>query len=302
MINLNNYIILKESKQETTANSDRLEKLKKWLSNKKYSKYVETLQKMLDDPKAKTLLEDGFGGDLGDIDFDFEVKLLTAKSLIPTQKEIDVDKSIKHVLTKVNNIKPDFDETKDGIVVNDMPLVTFRGNYVIDGHHRWSEIVMINPDGKMLCYDYDAPTISPIQMLKAVQGSIAAVLSKDDNAEMPKNDTKGTNIYSEKWNAKKISEYIKKTMTDDVYEELKNYYPKINSKNELIKILTDNILSMKVNNVPIEHAPDRKIMPQPDKAGTDRDNEKTSKETASPDDEGSALNRIKNGKFIDDVL
>ena len=37
---------------------------------------------------------------------------------------------------------------KDEIITAGMPLVTFRGNYVIDGHHRWSECAMINPKVK----------------------------------------------------------------------------------------------------------------------------------------------------------
>lgn len=298
-IGLKQFVDLFESKETTSSNSDRLAKLEKWLKNKKYTEYIKALDKMLKDPKAKTLLADGFGGDLGDIDFDFEVKMITAKSLIPTQSEIDVKKSLEHPLTQVENIPDVFNI--NGIVVNDSPIVTFRGNYVIDGHHRWSEVAMINPDGLMMCYDYDAK-ISPVQMLKAVQGSIAAVIANDKDAKLPKSETKSQNIYDSKFDAKKIEEYINKTIKDDVVKELCKYYPKCNTKRDVVKILTDNVMTMKVDNPPMNHSQERDIMPQPDKAGSDRKDKETSKSTSAPDDKGSALARMKDGKFEKDIL
>ena len=140
MVGLEDYIF--ENARTTHSNKERKEELEKWLKGKKYPDYVKILNKMLDDPKAKTLLEDGFGGDLGDTKFVFKVKLIKPLKLRPTQNEIDVDKSVKHSLTNSDNMKDLF---KDEIITAGMPLVTFRGNYVIDGHHRWSECAMINP-------------------------------------------------------------------------------------------------------------------------------------------------------------
>ena len=178
MINLTQFI--NESARSTNSNEERRIELEKWLKNKKYNEYVKVLDKMLDDPKAKTLLVDGFGGELGNTKFIYSVKRIPASNLRPTQSEIDVDKSLKMFLTNPENIKTDFTED---IVIANMPLVTFRGNYIIDGHHRWSEVAMINPSGKMVCFDYDAD-ISPIQMLKAVQGSIAAVMAEKGETDM----------------------------------------------------------------------------------------------------------------------
>ena len=144
MIDINEYInTVYEAKQESTSNKERLEQLEKWLKDKKYPDYVKTLNRMLKDPKARVLLQDGFGADLGDIKFNFQPRLIRAGSLVPTQAEIDVEKSLKHALTKKENIRNDF---SNKIIVNETPIVTFRGNYVIDGHHRWSEIAMLNPD------------------------------------------------------------------------------------------------------------------------------------------------------------
>ena len=86
MKTLNNYIF--ESREiETLSNKERKRELEKWLKHKKYDDYVETLNKMLEDPKAKTLLEDGFGGELGDTKLTFSVKKIPVSQLMPTQKE-----------------------------------------------------------------------------------------------------------------------------------------------------------------------------------------------------------------------
>ena len=296
MIDLKDYIeAVFEAKQSSTSNSERLKQLEKWLKDKKYPDYVKTLNNMLQDPKSKVLLEDGFGGELGDINFDFQPKLIRAASLIPTQAEIDVEKSLKHPLTKPENIKKDF---SNKIVVNDTPIVTFRGNYVIDGHHRWSEVAMLNPDGKMLCFDYDAE-ISPVQMLKAVQGAIAAVLAqRDEKEELPQSNIKSQNIYDNEWSAEKISKWISDTITDECVEELMKYYPKMHSKDDVVKTLSDNVVSFKVNNPPVAQAQHRGDMPQPDKAGT----KKGDKKSAEPNDKGSALNKLKDGNFDSDIL
>ena len=296
MINLNDYITtIYEAKQKSTSNKERLEQLEKWLKDKKYPDYVKTLNKMLKDPKAKVLLEDGFGGELGDINFEFQAKLLRAGSLIPTQAEIDVEKSLKHPLTKPENIKKDF---SNKIIVNDTPIVTFRGNYVIDGHHRWSEVAMLNPDGKMLCFDYDAD-ISPVQMLKAVQGAIAAVLAKNgEDGELPQSKMKSQNIYDSEWGPEQIHKWVSNAISDKSVEELMKYYPKCNSKEDVVKILVDNIVSFKVNNPPVAQAQHRGDMPQPDKAGS----KPGDKSTAEPDDNGSALNKLKDGNFDSKAL
>ena len=242
---------------------------------------------MLDDPKAKTLLQDGFGGILGNLKLKFSVKNISAKSLRPTQSEIDISKSIKHGLTKIESINKDFNKE---IIINNMPLITFRGNYVIDGHHRWAEVVAFNPDGKMVCFDYDGD-ISPIQMLKAVQGAIAAVMADNNgnNEKIPSGKTKDKNLFD--MSEKDIRDYIEKTIVDEVKEALLKH-------NITIDNLVENIISMQNNNYPETNMPSRGEMPQTDKAGTDREN----KQSSFPDKKGSALNKLKTGKIDKDAI
>ena len=294
MISLNSYIF--ESREiSTTSNRQRRKELEKWLKHKKYDDYVDTLNKMLEDPKAATLLEDGFGGDLGDTKLTFSVKNIPVSQLMPTQKEIDLDKSLKHALTNESSLRKTF---SDPIKIN-KPIVTFRQNYVIDGHHTWLQAIALNPHGKILAFNYDGD-ISPIQMLKAVQGTIAAVKAdkNNNNGKLPSSKVEGPNFFSDKFDRKKIRKYLEDTFNDDLTDIYCEYIKECKDKNDIMKYLEERLLDIKANNYPFEAAPSRDDMPQVFKGGTDVDD----KSSALPDKEGSAMNKLKDDKFMKSAI
>ena len=290
MKSINTYIF--ESREiETLSNKERKKELEKWLKNKKYDDYVKTLNKMLEDPKAKALLEDGFGGELGDTKLNFSVKNINVSQLMPTQKEIDLDKSIKHALINETSFKKTF---KNPIEIN-KPIVTFRQNYVIDGHHTWLQAITLNPNGKILAFNYDGD-ISPIQMLKAVQGTIAAVKAEDNNnnGKLPSNKVNGPNFFDESFGRKQIRKYLEDTFNDSLIDIYYEYIKECKDKHDIIKYLEERLLDIKANNYPFEFAPSRDDMPQVFKGGTDEKDKKSS----LPDKEGSAMNKLKDDKFM----
>lgn len=294
MQTLNNYI--NESIEiSTTSNRQRRKELEKWLKHKKYDDYVDTLNKMLEDPKAAALLEDGFGGDLGDTKLIFSVKNIPVSQLMPTQKEIDLDKSLKHALTNELSLRKTF---SDPIKIN-KPIVTFRQNYVIDGHHTWLQAIALNPHGKILAFNYDGD-ISPIQMLKAVQGTIAAVKAdkNNNNGKLPSSKVEGPNFFSDKFDRKKIRKYLEDTFNDDLTDIYCEYIKECKDKNDIMKYLEERLLDIKANNYPFEAAPSRDDMPQVFKGGTDVDD----KSSALPDKEGSAMNKLKDDKFMKSAI
>lgn len=303
MIRLYDFIV--ESKDDedkgklTSSNKERLELLQKILKNKKYSEYIDTLNKMLDDPKAKILLKDGFGGELGNMQFTFKKRNISVRKLRPTQSEIDITKSVDFPLEHPENID-NFYKNADACEII-MPLITFRGNYIIDGHHRWSQVFAFNPDAKMVCFDYDAD-ISPIQMLKATQGAIAAVKAENGDGKIPVNTVDGENVFDDKLDSNAIKEHIKKTAVDGVVDTFKKYKKELTDIDKVSDFVTDNLMSLKANNYPEtikgESAPNRGLMPQTDKGGTDSNNKKT----ALPSKHGSALNKLKDGKFVQSIL
>ena len=294
MKNLNLYIF--ESREvSTTSNKQRRKELEKWLKHKKYDDYVDTLNKMLEDPKAKTLLEDGFGGELGDTKLTFSVKEIPVSQLMPTQSEIDLDKSLKHALTKKESFEKTF---TDPIEIN-KPIVTFRQNYVIDGHHTWLQAIAINPKGKILSFNYDGD-ISPIQMLKAVQGTIAAVKADDNNnnGKLPSSKVDGPNFFDDSFDEKKIRKYLEETFDESLTDIYCKYLDNKKKKKDIIDYLIERLLDIKSNNYPFESAPSRENMPQVFKGGTDADD----KSSALPDKEGSAMNKLKDDKFMKSVI
>ena len=293
MKSLNSYIF--ESKEVSTkSNKQRKEELEKWLKYKKYDDYVDTLNKMLEDPKAKTLLEDGFGGELGDTKLIFSVRHIPVSQLMPTQKEIDLNKSLKHALTDRKSFGLTF---SDPIEIN-KPIVTFRQNYVIDGHHTWLQAITLNPKGKILAFNYDGD-ISPIQMLKAVQGTIAAVKAEDNdnNGKLPSNKVNGPNLFDNSFGRKEIRKYLEETFDNSLIDIYCEYINECRNRNDIIKYIEERLLDIKANNYPFESAPSRKDMPQVFKGGTN----KNDKNSAYPDKEGSAMNKLKDDKFIKSV-
>lgn len=288
MIALGQFIF--ESKEILTkSNKERKKELEKWLKHKKYDDYVDTLNKMLEDPKAKALLEDGFGGSLGDTKLNFSIKKIPVSQLMPTQKEIDLDKSLKHALTNRKSLYATF---KNPIEIN-KPLVTFRQNYVIDGHHTWLQAITLNPNGRILSFNYDGE-ISPIQMLKAVQGTIAAVKAENGEKELPSNNVNGPNFFSDDFNKEKIKEYIKETLDEELIDSYKELIKECNDFDSTVNWITERLLDVKANNYPFEDAPNREDMPQIFKAGKDKDD----KSTSYPDKDGSAMKKLKDDKFV----
>ena len=294
MKNLNLYIF--ESREvSTTSNKQRRKELEKWLKHKKYDDYVDTLNKMLEDPKAKTLIEDGFGGELGDTKLTFSAKEIPVSQLMPTQSEIDLDKSLKHALINKESFKRTF---TDPIEIN-KPIVTFRQNYVIDGHHTWLQAIAINPKGKILSFNYDGD-ISPIQMLKAVQGTIAAVKADDNNnnGKLPSSKVDGPNFFDDSFDEKKIRKYLEDTFDESLTNIYCKYLDNCKNKKDIIDYITERLLDIKSNNYPFESAPSRENMPQVFKGGTDEDD----KSSALPEKEGSAMNKLKDDKFMKSAI
>jgi len=294
---LENYDSINESSSvETKNNADRKKQLESMLRDKDYKDYVDTLNKMLDDPKAKALLIDGFGGKLGDTKLTFEKIKLKVRNLDPTQSEIDVTKSINFPLKKPENIDNYYSTGPNDVMIVGMPLITFRRNFVIDGHHRWSQVYAFNPEAEMVCFNYDGDIASG-EMLRAVQGAIAAVKADETNkndGKLPSEKVDGQNLYDKQWDKEAIIEYVKKTAVSSVIDTLKKYHKELDDMDKVAEYVANNLMRLKRINVPIPGAPNRGDMPQTDKGGPDPNDVRSS----MPDKEGSALNKLKDGEIV----
>ena len=73
-------------------------------------------------------------------------------NLIPTQAEIDIDKSLAYAFKSGSNQIFDFLNASSPLIIKNTPIITCsNGKYIIDGHHRWSQMLLINPQADVVC-------------------------------------------------------------------------------------------------------------------------------------------------------
>ena len=256
LLNFINEALTPEDKERRKELEDLLKKLD-------YEGYVEKLNEMLKDPRLAEIIKDTFGGPLGTVKLKMTNKNVPVATLLPTQNEIDFGKSLNRGLDEgcTTSIDRYFKEPAElGI-----PLVTYRQNFIIDGHHRWSQVCCFNRNGEMLCIDFDGGKMSAVEFLKTVQGSIAATLVSQgiDSAQLPVATVKpGMNLL--KMSEKEIRNNIEKNITDECVEALSKYVKEVTDMDSAINYLVDNAVTMQKNNPCIDNASARPYMPQTD--------------------------------------
>ena len=191
------------------------------------------------------LLSLGFGGEFANLKLKLNKTTIPAKRLVPTQNEIGTDETLRYIKEG-----KDIDVCFDKSTIVKKPIVTFQGTFIVDGHHRWSQIFVTNPDANVVCIDITG-NLSPLSMLKAVQCTIGSNLGK-----LIRKDIQGENLYDV--SESKIKKYLE-AIPEKVLENLREYYT------DPIEALTKNVIQLQRNNTPILNAPDRGEMPQTSK-------------------------------------
>ena len=216
------------------------------IQDKDYDETVDFVDEIVKDPKLKFLLSLGFGGDFSNLKLKLKKTNIPAMRLIPTQSEIGTDETLKY-LVQGKDIDVCFEKT----TIVKKPIVTFQGTFIIDGHHRWSQIFVTNPDANIVCIDITG-NLSPLSMLKAVQCTIGS-----NTGKLIRKDIQGKNLYNT--TEKELRKYFKDNLSDTVRENLLKYYEDPEGS------LVQNVIQLQRNNKPILNAPDRGEMPQTSK-------------------------------------
>ena len=254
---------LMEAKELTPEQQSRLDELKDLLEGESYEVVVNKLNEMLKDPRLSAIIEDAFGGPLAEVELKMTNKQISAASLTPTQNEIDFSKSIKYGLGE--NAKTFMDKVFNPPVELGIPIITYNGSFIIDGHHRWSQVCCFNRKAKMNVIDFEGD-MSPAEFLKAVQGSIAAtMLAKGEKKpQLPISVVKpGMNLLD--MSPAEFKKNIEEDITDYCVEALSKYVKSVTDKDSAVKYLVKNSKALKNNNQPIHGASARPYMPQTDK-------------------------------------
>jgi hypothetical protein len=134
--------------------------------------------------------------------------------------------------------------------------------YVIDGHHRWSQVYAANPNASMENLDIKG-NLPPTEILKIVHAAIAAKIG-----EVPSADPKGINI---------LNGITEKQVLDAVNDKLSDKAKQIwaskgqKDNTAIAKYIYNNLKQLISKNKPVAGAPGRKDMPQTDKDGPSTD-------------------------------
>ena len=247
------------------------------------------------------------------IDFSDPVyKAVPVSKLFPTQSEIDLENSIKHWVTKPEGL-PNIWKDKEFGKKFGVPILVYTTDgskgWIIDGHHRWSQVALLNPEGSVYCMIMKGE-MDPIQFLELTQAAISAVIADPENKNkgvngklkqgkaVEANNIFGKNLKDNEAFKKKIQEIVEskngdkdkivKNIPDDVKKETKDF----DFDSLLDLMVTNREIMIKKGQVPPKNAAPRPVMPQSDSAAPEGENG-----NASPDNEGSALSFIAKGNF-----
>jgi len=246
--------------------------IKDTFSADSYETFVTQLGDAVADSKVAAVLAAGADdGEPADEKITLTDGDIDVTALRPTQNEIALDKSLTYPLTDVKSAE---DCLKGGsVAIAGNRIVTAEGSYIIDGHHRWSQLYAMNKDAKIAVTDMVSKDLKkPMDFLKITQVAIAADLKKVPNAT-----AKGSiNLIT--ISKDQLKKFVKTTITPDVMKIFVKYGKvKVNSKKDAENLsasnleqaanyIWTNVQSMQQTSKPVEGAPKRDFMPQTDDA------------------------------------
>jgi len=99
-------------------------------------------------------------------------KYISAEYLIPTQSQIGLKESLSW-LKNVESVREIIVDKKANLFDNNRILIA-NNKWIIDGHHRWSYVYMLNPKAEIPCININLPDTKPEDILKNIQISLAA--------------------------------------------------------------------------------------------------------------------------------
>jgi len=142
-----------------------------------YENFVKLLGKNVTDTKFIEAIESLHTTDK----IDLKPMNIKCTDLTPMQKEIDVDKSLTYPLTDAATAAAYL--AGGPVTVGSGPIVTAGGGkYIIDGHHRWSQVYVLNPHCHIVCSDI-SDIDNPFNALKSAQLGIVSHTKKAPEGE-----------------------------------------------------------------------------------------------------------------------
>lgn len=231
------------------ATEQQVDELVERLRQNSFEDLGPALNEICFEERTRYLLELAFGEE-ADLNLSASNTSIPVLDLTPCQNEIGLNDSLKFPLTGQCGCANYFNSPVTVV----RPIVTYNGQYIVDGHHRWGQVYMMNPDAEITAIDFTGGSGDPEQMLRDVQGAIAV-----SEGYVPSSEAHGINVFET--SDDEIREWIDSMMVNSCEEELKELLG-FDTREEIVEYLVDNARELRDNNTPIPGAPDRNYMPQ----------------------------------------
>lgn len=264
------------------------------ISKLDYSSFINQLGELANDPKLKAAIDSGLTDDNNaDDKFEFSAPTpIAVRGCRPTQNEVVMSKSLKFPLAisskeqvdemlKSNKNSPYTMKGESGPLY----IVVFNSggvNYIIDGHHRWSQVYSCNPDAYLVSLVMTSKNENEAKdVLKAVQLSILKVVqdtASPENVVLPKAEGTGGNVNENLFTCPKdvLKEYVIDNAKEIFLTSAKEAgHIKEADKSLAAEYIWGNVEDLRENSQPIEEAPNRELMPQTDGADNLKDQKAT---------------------------
>jgi len=246
--------------KQTMNRAQASKKLAAAFKTQNVSAFVTQFKAIASDPKVQAILKAGTtDGNPGDEKVNYAEGSVAVKGLLPTQAEIGFDQSIANILTDQYG---SLQSILDGSADVGGPIVTYNGKYIIDGHHRWSQVYAANPNATMANLDIKG-NLKPTDILKIVHAAIAAKVGK-----VPSANPQGINILKG-ITEKQVSDAVDSKLSDKAKAIWTKHGQKDNAS--IAKLIYTNLKTLISKNKPVPGAPGRKDMPQTDQGGAATD-------------------------------
>ena len=129
------------SEPDKNDNSISPDLVKGWDEGIKYTDNKITIEEVKPNSQAQSIIQKlGLTGKLVSI---------PVSKLYPTQQDIGLQNSLDFAITQKD--AQQYFGTEAKMILS--PILTYKGQYIIDGHHRWSQLYMLNDKAKIVAYD-----------------------------------------------------------------------------------------------------------------------------------------------------
>jgi hypothetical protein len=225
---------------------------------------LKAVSALVSDPAKKQMLLSGHtDGDPNDEVITITPGTSTAAGLTPTQSEIgssqSLDDQIKDLYGNLDvGIKGGKVNSKEGA----FPILVFKGSgatYILDGHHRWSQVYATNPNANLVTAEISAPGVTtPEAALGLTHAILLALYGKS-----PTKPFKGQNLFD--MSDDDIKSYVKANIVDSALQKLAaaKLIPNATDKDAAANLYATNLAKLKKT----KGAFSRTVMPQPLDAG-----------------------------------